>query len=143
KVADAVRSRWPQHKPLIFRISSVDGHPEGWKIEDSINIARELKHRGVDIIDCSSGGLRQSTALENAKRYPGYQVPYSAAIRRGADIPTVAVGLILDGHQAEGILKAEQADFVAIGRQALYDPFWAHHAAQELGVDPNFELWDA
>ena len=93
KVAEAVRSRWPQNKPLIFRLSSVDGHPEGWKIEDFVNLARELKRCGVDIIDCSSGGLRQSTALENAKRYPGYQVAYASQIKSGADIATVAVGI--------------------------------------------------
>lgn len=142
KVADAIRSRWPERKPLMFRISSVDGHPEGWKIEDSIMLARELKAHGVDIIDCSSGGLRQSTALENAKRYPGYQVEYAARIRREAEIATVAVGLILDGRQAEDILANEDADFIALGRQALYDPFWVHHAAQDFGIDPNFELWD-
>ncbi|MCO5130939.1 MAG: NADH:flavin oxidoreductase/NADH oxidase [Xanthobacteraceae bacterium] len=142
KVADAVRSRWPEHKPLMFRISSVDGHPNGWKIEDSIMLARELKAHGVDIIDCSSGGLRQSTALENAKRYPGYQVEYAARIRRGAGIATAAVGLILDGRQAEDILANEEADFIALGRQALYDPFWVHHAAQEFGVDPDFASWD-
>jgi len=142
RVADAVRSRWPEHKPLMFRISSVDGHPEGWKIEHSIMLARELKAHGVDIIDCSSGGLRQSTALENAKRYPGYQVEYAAQIRRGADIATAAVGLILDGRQAEEILANGNADFIALGRQALYDPYWAHHAAQDFGIDPDFALWD-
>ncbi|MGB3867216.1 MAG: NADH:flavin oxidoreductase/NADH oxidase [Xanthobacteraceae bacterium] len=142
KVADAVRSRWPARKPLMFRISSVDGHPEGWKIEDSVRLARELKAHGVDIIDCSSGGLRQSTALENARRYPGYQVEYSARIRRDAEIATAAVGLILDGRQAEDILANGDADFIALGRQALYDPYWAHHAAQEFGIDPNFEAWD-
>lgn len=142
KVADAIRSRWPDHKPLMFRISSVDGHPEGWKIEDSIILARELKSHGVDIIDCSSGGLRQSTALENAKRYPGYQVGYSAQIRRGADIATAAVGLILDGRQAEEILANGDADFIALGRQALYDPYWPHHVAQEFSIDPDFASWD-
>ncbi len=142
KVANAVRSRWPRHKPLMFRLSSVDGHPEGWKIEDSIKLARELKNHGVDIIDCSSGGLRQSTALENAKRYPGYQVEYASQIRRGADIATVAVGLILDGRQAEDILVSGDADFIALGRQALYDPFWPHHAAQDFGIDSNFDQWD-
>lgn len=142
EVAEAVRSRWPNHKPLFYRISSVDGHPDGWKIEDSAILARELKGRGVDVIDCSSGGLRQSTALENAKRYPGYQVPYSSEIRRSADIATVAVGLILDARQAENILAEGHSDFVALARQALYDPFWPHHAEQELGVDPNFEKWN-
>jgi 2,4-dienoyl-CoA reductase-like NADH-dependent reductase (Old Yellow Enzyme family) len=141
EVADAVRSRWPTNKPLFYRISSVDGHPDGWKIEDSVIFARELKRRGVDVIDCSSGGLRQSTALENSKRHPGYQVSYSSEIRRSAEIATVAVGLILDGRQAEDILEAGHSDFVALGRQALYDPFWACHAAQQLGFDPDFEKW--
>lgn len=141
EVAEAVRLCWPMNKPLFYRISSVDGHPDGWKIEDSIIFARELKRRGVDVIDCSSGGLRQSTALENSTRHPGYQVPYSSEIRRGAEIATVAVGLILDGRQAEDILAAGHSDFVALGRQALYDPFWAHHAAQQLGFDPIFEKW--
>lgn len=142
EVADAIRSRWPDSKPLMFRLSSVDGHPDGWKIEDSIRLARELKSHGVDLIDCSSGGLRQSTALENAKRYPGYQVEYASQIRHGAEIATVAVGLILDGRQAEEILTGGHADFVALGRQALYDPYWAHHAAQDFGIDPDFERWD-
>jgi 2,4-dienoyl-CoA reductase-like NADH-dependent reductase (Old Yellow Enzyme family) len=142
EVAEAVRTHWPIDKPLFYRISSVDGHPDGWQIEDSIIFARELKRRGVDVIDCSSGGLRQSTALENAKRHPGYQVPYSSEIRRNADIATVAVGLILDARQAENILAEGHSDFVALARQALYDPFWPHHAEQELGVDPNFEKWD-
>lgn len=141
EVAEAVRRRWPNEKPLFYRISSVDGHPEGWQIEDSIILARELKRRGVDVIDCSSGGLRQSTALENSRRHPGYQVAYASEIKRGANIATVAVGLILDGHQAESILEEGHSDFVALARQALYDPFWAHHAAQQLGADPNFEKW--
>ena len=142
EVAETVRMHWPIDKPLFYRISSVDGHSDGWQIEDSIFFARELKRRGVDVIDCSSGGLRQSTALENAKRYPGYQVPYSSEIRRNADIATVAVGLILDARQAEDILAEGHSDFVALARQALYDPFWPHHAEQELGVDPNFEKWN-
>lgn len=142
EVAEAARRRWPNDKPLFYRISAVDGHPEGWQIEDSIILARELKRRGVDVIDCSSGGLRQSTALENSKRYPGYQVAYASEIKRGADIATVSVGLILDGYQAESILEEGHSDFVALARQALYDPFWAHHAAQQLGADPNFEKWN-
>lgn len=105
-------------------------------------MARALKSIGVDLIDCSSGGLRVSTAIENALRYPGYQVEYSSAIRRDADVATGAVGLILDGPQAEAILAAGQADLIIVGRQALYDPFFAHHAAQALGYDPDFEDWD-
>lgn len=141
EVAEAVRKHWPAHKPLFYRISSVDGHPEGWKIEDSVILARELKARGVDVIDCSSGGLRQSTAIENTLRPPGYQVEYASRVRKASGVATAAVGLILDAFQAEGILNDGHADLVALGRQALYDPYWAHHAAQELGADPNFEKW--
>lgn len=141
EVAEAVRASWPDHKPLFFRISSVDGHPEGWKIEDSVIFARELKARGVDLIDCSSGGLRQATAVENTLRLPGYQVEYSAQLRRESEIATAAVGLILSSRQAEEILQKGDADLIALGRQALYDPYWAHHAAQELNADPNFDKW--
>lgn len=142
EVATAVRRRWPSSKPLFFRMSSIDGHPAGWTLADSVVLARALKSIGVDLIDCSSGGLRGSTAIENSLRYPGYQVEYSSAIRRDADVATGAVGLILDGPQAEAILAAGQADLIIVGRQALYDPFFAHHAAQALGHDPDFENWD-
>lgn len=141
EVAEAVRNRWPQHKPLFFRISSVDGHPEGWQIEDSVVLARELKARGVDLVDCSSGGLRQATAVENTLRLLGYQVEYSSELRNGSGIATAAVGLILSARQAEDILQQGHADLIALGRQALYDPYWGHHAAQELGADPDFEKW--
>lgn len=142
EVVRAIRTRWPAHKPLFFRMSSVDGHPQGWMIDDSIRLAKMLREAGVDLIDCSSGGLRQSTALENAHRQPGYQVDYAAAIRRESGIATGAVGLILDAHQAEAILATGQADLVILGRQALYDPYWPHHAAQALGTDLDFGCWD-
>lgn len=142
EVAEAVRERWPAGKPLFFRMSCVDGHPEGWKIEDSVALAAALREKGVDLIDCSSGGLRQSTALENAHRHPGYQVPYAAEIRCKARIATGAVGLILDPHQAERILEEDQADLVILGRQALYDPYWPLHAAQAFGLDRDFAGWD-
>lgn len=141
EVARAVRSRWPQDKPLFYRISSVDGHPQGWTIEDSVVLARELKQHGVDVIDCSSGGLRQSTALENSARHPGYQVPYASRIRTEAGIATVAVGLILTGRQAEDIVRDGHADLVAVGRQALYDPFWPLHAEHELNAGTGFDQW--
>ena len=75
------------------------------------------------------------------KRGLGFQVPFASAVKKGAGIPTMAVGLILDGPQAEAILQAGDADLIAIGRQALYEPFWALHAAQALGCDPDFDLW--
>lgn len=142
EVTQAVREAWPTSKPLFFRVSSVDGHPDGWQIDDSIALASALRAKGVDLIDCSSGGLRQSTALENARRDPGYQVPYAAAIRNGAKIATGAVGLILDADQAEQILQSDQADIIIIGRQALYDPYWPLHAAQAMALDRDFADWD-
>lgn len=142
ELVDAVRAHWPERKPLFFRVSCVDGHPAGWKLEDTVVLATQLKQRGVDLIDCSSGGLRISTSIENTQREPGYQVAYSTELRRRVGIPTGAVGLILDGRQAEAILQDGGADLIVIGRQALYDPYFAHHAAQALCMDADFDAWD-
>jgi 2,4-dienoyl-CoA reductase-like NADH-dependent reductase (Old Yellow Enzyme family) len=142
EVVDAVRAAWPADKPLFFRISSVDGvGGPGWKIEDSIELARALKARAVDVIDCSSGGVSGPVTSAMVPRELGFQVPYAAAVRRGAGIATQAVGLILDGPQAEAILQSGAADLVAVAREALVDPFWAHHAARALGVDADFGGW--
>ena len=140
-VARSVRTNWPEHKPMFIRVSAVDG-AGGWDVEDSVAYAKELKALGVDVVDTSSGGLTGLSTALPVKRTLGFQVPFASAIRRGAGIPTMAVGLILDGPQAEAILQAGDADLIAIGRQALYDPFWALHAAQELGCDSRFEMWN-
>ena len=140
EVTEAVRAAWPQDKPLLFRISSVDGIDGGWQLDDSIELARALKARGVDVIDCSSGGITGSATAAAIPRTLGFQVPYAARIRRDAGIATQAVGLILNGPQAEAILQAGEADLIAIGREALVDPFWALHAAKALGVQ-NFADW--
>lgn len=156
EVVEKVRGVWPDHLPLFIRISSVDGPEEGWNLEDSVTLARELKERGVDVVDCSSGGFagapvwrppedpdaarRQGTG--NAPwRTPGFQVPYADRIRREAGVMTQAVGLILRPRQAEEIIRSGSADLVALARQALYDPYWALHAARALDVDPEFDLW--
>ncbi len=138
--AKAVREGWPEHKPMFIRVSAVDG-AGGWDVEDTVAYAKELKAIGIDVIDTSSGGLTGLSTALPVKRGLGFQVPFAAAIKRQADIPTMTVGLILDGPQAEAILQAGDADLIAIGRQALYDPFWALHAAQELGCDSDFEMW--
>jgi 2,4-dienoyl-CoA reductase-like NADH-dependent reductase (Old Yellow Enzyme family) len=140
-VARSVRTNWPERKPMFIRVSAVDG-AGGWDVEDSVAYAKELKALGVDVVDTSSGGLTGLSTALPVKRTLGFQVPFASAIRRGAGIPTMAVGLILDGPQAETILQAGDADLIAIGRQALYDPFWALHAAQELGCDSRFEMWN-
>ncbi len=143
EVVAEVRSRWPQEKPLFFRVSAEDGGGDGgWGLDDSVILAAALKEQGVDVIDCSSGGLRASATLQNQGRGPGYQVPYADEIKRRATIPTMTVGLILDAEQSEEILRAGRADFIAVGRQAMYDPYWALHAAQQLDVDPGFDKWD-
>jgi len=141
EVAAAVRTIWPASKPLFFRISTVDGAEGGWSVEDSVALALELKARGVDVVDCSSGGIAGSATAAGVKRRPGFQVPYAARLKRESGLATMAVGLILDGPQAEAILQAGDADLIAIGREALHDPFWALHAAEALGVGPDFGLW--
>jgi 2,4-dienoyl-CoA reductase-like NADH-dependent reductase (Old Yellow Enzyme family) len=141
EVTEAVRAAWPDGKPLFFRISSVDGFEGGWTIEDSVVLARALKDLGVDVIDCSSGGNQGRTPVSKGRVLaPGYQLPYAAQVRREVDIPTQAVGLIVDGPQAEAALQAGQADLIAIGRQALFDPFWAVHQAYDMGVE-DFDYW--
>lgn len=141
EVTEAVREVWPAHKPLFFRVSSLDGVQGGWSMDDTVALARALKALGVDVMDCSSGGLTGSATAALIPRHPGFQVPFAERVRREADIRSMAVGLILDGPQAEAILQAGSADLVAIGREALYDPFFAVHAAQALGCDPDFALW--
>jgi 2,4-dienoyl-CoA reductase-like NADH-dependent reductase (Old Yellow Enzyme family) len=140
EVTEAVRAVWPGDKPLFFRVSAVDGVDGGWQLEDSVELARALKGRGVDVIDCSSGGILGSATAAAIPRTLGFQVPYAARIRRDAEIATQAVGLILDGPQAEAILQAGDADLIAVAREALVDPFWARHAAHALGVE-GFADW--
>lgn len=152
EIAEAVRAAWPSNKPILYRISCVDwrkdldDRTDGWTIEDSFVLARELKKRGIDVVDCSSGGIRAANSVmdyakKRKKLARGHQVPYAEAIRREADVPTMAVGVILDGPQAEAILQAGQADLIAIGREALFNPHWGLHAAQALGADPEWAHW--
>ena len=141
ELAETVRAAWPADKPLFVRVSSVDGLEGGWTIEDTVALARELAARGVDVIDCSSGGLAGSATAARIKRGPGFQVPYAERVRRDAGVKTMAVGLILEPAQAEAILEAGQADLIAIGREALYDPSWALHAEGALGLQGEFESW--
>ncbi len=141
ELAGKLREAWPDDKPLFARISSVDSIDGGWSIEDSVVLARELKQRGVDVIDCSSGGLMGSATAARVKRGPGFQVPFAERIRRDADVSTMAVGLILDGPQAEQILQSQQADLIAIGREALNDPNWPLHAEAQMGCQGHFESW--
>jgi 2,4-dienoyl-CoA reductase-like NADH-dependent reductase (Old Yellow Enzyme family) len=131
-VARAVREVWPAHLPVFVRISASDWVDGGWDLEQSIQFARWLKPIGIDLIDCSSGGLVADARIPAA---PGFQVPFAAAIRAQAGIATGAVGLITEAHQAEQIVATGQADVVLLAREFLRDPYWPLHAARQLNAD--------
>jgi 2,4-dienoyl-CoA reductase-like NADH-dependent reductase (Old Yellow Enzyme family) len=130
EVTEAVRAEWPAKLPLSFRVSATDWVPGGWNLDDSVLLARELKTRGVDLVDCSSGG---NSTLQKIELGPGYQVPFAARIRREAGVATAAVGLITEAAQAEAILQEGSADVVLLAREFLRAPYFPIHAAQELG----------
>ena len=134
-----MRSEWPAEKPLFVRISCTDYMEGGWGLEDSVRLAQVLKSGGkVDLIDCSSGGVdpRQKMAV-----HPGYQVPFSAAIRARAGIATGAVGLIYSPDMAEQVLANGQADIVIMARAMLNDPVLA--ATRGKSVESENSLAEA
>jgi len=130
ETVDAIRTAWPERLPLFVRLSTTDWVEEGWTVDDSVALASRLKDRGVDLVDCSSGG---NAARATIPVGPGYQVPAAERIRREAGIATGAVGLITDARQADAIVASGQADVVLLARQMLRDPYWPLHAAAELG----------
>jgi 2,4-dienoyl-CoA reductase-like NADH-dependent reductase (Old Yellow Enzyme family) len=132
RVARAVREVWPDRLPLFARLSCIDWVEGGWDLPQSIELSRRLKEAGVDLIDCSSGGIVPYAKIELG---PGYQVPFAEAIRREAGLATGAVGMITEPRQAEQIVLTGQADAVLLARALLRDPYWPLHAAQELGTD--------
>ncbi len=141
RVIEAVRASWPQSKPLFVRISSVDGIGTGWSIEDSIVFATALRERGVDAIDCSSGGMNLKREQNFLWRGPGFHVPFAERIRREVGIPTSAVGLIREADHAEAILAKGQADLISVAREALFDPNWPDRSALTLAGEVGWELW--
>jgi 2,4-dienoyl-CoA reductase-like NADH-dependent reductase (Old Yellow Enzyme family) len=132
EVTEAVRRVWPDSLPLLARISGTDWVEGGWDIEQSIELARVLAPFGIDLIDCSSGGIVPGAKIPVA---PGYQLEIAARVRREADVPTAAVGLITGAKQAEEVVHTGQADMVLLARQLLRDPYWPLHAARELGAE--------
>jgi 2,4-dienoyl-CoA reductase-like NADH-dependent reductase (Old Yellow Enzyme family) len=130
EVFDVVRAEFPKEKPIGVRLSATDWVEGGWDLEQSIAYATELKKRGVDWIDVSSGGI---SPLQKIPVTPGYQVPFAKAIRAATGLTTVAVGLITEAQQAEDIVSGGEADLVALARAMLYDPRWAWHSAAALG----------
>jgi 2,4-dienoyl-CoA reductase-like NADH-dependent reductase (Old Yellow Enzyme family) len=135
EVVQAVRKHWPQDKPLFLRVSAID--ELDWTIDDSVALARVLGSHGVDVIDCSAGGISDTAPSSNRVGY-GYQVKFAEAIRRGSGVMTMAVGLIVHADQAESILRAGEADLVALGREYMVNPNWALDAALKLGVEKPY-----
>jgi len=131
-VAKTVRAIWPAERPVFVRLSATDWVNGGWDLEQSIQLARWLKELEIDLIDCSSGGLVADAKIPAG---PGFQVPFAAAIRAKAGVPTGAVGLITEPYQAEQIIATGQADVVLLAREFLRDPHWPLHAARRLNVD--------
>jgi 2,4-dienoyl-CoA reductase-like NADH-dependent reductase (Old Yellow Enzyme family) len=141
EIVEAVRREMPASMPLFLRVSSVDGTVEGWNMDDTVAFARELKARGVDVIDCSSGGIAGAATAAQVQRSLGFQVPFAERVRKEADVPTMAVGIILEAKQAEAILQNGQADLIAVGRQSQFNPNIALHWAHDLGINTRFEDW--
>jgi 2,4-dienoyl-CoA reductase-like NADH-dependent reductase (Old Yellow Enzyme family) len=130
ETARAIRGAWPEKFPLTVRLSCTDWVPGGWDIEQSIELSRRLKSEGVDLVDCSSGGLVPDVKIPVA---PGYQVPFAEKIRREAGIATAAVGFITQPKEADEIVRGGKADLILLARELLRDPYWPAHAARALG----------
>ena len=133
RIAEAIRAVVPADMPVLYRASSVDGVEGGMTIEDTIELSKALKAAGVDLIDCSSGGITGSSGRSTAPPSPGYLVPFAKAVRETAGIPPMAVGLIVTGPQANEIIAEGSADLVALARELIANPNFAYHAALELG----------
>jgi 2,4-dienoyl-CoA reductase-like NADH-dependent reductase (Old Yellow Enzyme family) len=133
EIAEAIRKVIPDGMPLFVRVSAVDGMEGGWTMDDTVAYAKALKSRGVDVIDCSSGGLVGSATAARVKRSWGFQVPYAERVRREAEMMSMAVGLIIEPELAEDVLQKGQADLIAIGREALVNPCWPQMAEVALG----------
>ncbi|MEJ0046084.1 MAG: hypothetical protein WDN04_08140 [Rhodospirillales bacterium] len=142
EIFEAVRAAFPPDKPVGVKVSAVDWVEGGWDLPQSIEYAKALKQRGADWVTASSGGV---SPLQKITVGPGYHVPFAEGIRNGADITTIAVGLITEPHQADEIIASGKADLVALARAMLYDPRWGWHAAAELGatVDAPPPYWRA
>jgi 2,4-dienoyl-CoA reductase-like NADH-dependent reductase (Old Yellow Enzyme family) len=132
EIIEAIQTVWPAALPLFVRISATDWVEGGWNENDSVQLAHILKNKGIDLIDCSSGGLVPGVKIPIG---PAYQTPFAAQIRKETGILTGAVGMITSALQAEAILEKEQADLIIMAREFLRDPYFPLHAATELGVD--------
>jgi 2,4-dienoyl-CoA reductase-like NADH-dependent reductase (Old Yellow Enzyme family) len=138
EIVEAVRAVWPQGKPLFLRLSVEDD--SGWGPEQSVALAKIVGPKGVDVIDCSSGGMRGAPVTSHGPITYGYQVPYAEKLKAESGVMSMAVGLIVHADQAEAILQEGRADLVALARELLYNPNWPMDAARKLGVENAFGL---
>jgi len=130
EIVSAVRKVWPENLPLFIRISATDWKEGGWDLDQAVELAKQLKPLGVDLVDCSSAGLVVDQKIIAG---PGFQVPFAERIRRDANIPTATVGLIETKEQVVDILAKDRADLVLMAREFLRDPYWPLRTARELG----------
>jgi 2,4-dienoyl-CoA reductase-like NADH-dependent reductase (Old Yellow Enzyme family) len=137
EVVKAVREAWPENQPLFLRISSTDWEQGGWDPAQSVELARQVKTMGVDLVDCSSGGNLPRAAIPAG---PGFQTPFADRIRREAGVLTGAVGFITSPAQADHIIRSGQADMVLLAREMLRDPYWPLRAARDLGYPATWPV---
>jgi 2,4-dienoyl-CoA reductase-like NADH-dependent reductase (Old Yellow Enzyme family) len=140
EIAEAVRAVWPEEKPLFFRVSALDGKGGLWDLDDTVALAAELGRLGIDAIDCSSGGLSGPSSMPLVPRVPGYHLPYARAVREGAGVATIAVGLITRPQQAEAALRDGDADIIAMARTLMEEGDWPVKAAHALNVADPYGL---
>lgn len=141
EIVEAVRAAWPRERPVFFRVSALDGKGGLWDLDDTVALAAELGRLGIDAVDCSSGGLSGPSAMPLVPRVPGYHLPYARAVREGAGIATVAVGLITQPEQAEAALRDGDADIVAMARTLMQEGDWPVRAGRALNIaDPYGQM---
>ena len=141
EVAEAIRRVWPERLPLIFRLSATDWLDGGWTVDETVELARRLKAIGVNVIDCSSGGIGGAQPPPRLPLGHGFQVPFAERVRREAAMPTMAVGMIWDPVEADAIVADGRADLVALAREVLDDPNWPLHAHAALNDGHAFAMW--
>ena len=142
-VAEAVRREWPDDKPLFWRVSLADVVDGGMEFDELVGLLRALKERGVDVVDCSSGGGISSYPTQGKSVSNGllFRAEVAAQLREATGLQVMGVGLVIEPQTAENYLQAGQADLVALGREALYNPNWPVHAEVALGVNQDYATW--
>lgn len=143
EVVEAVRREWPEHLPLFWRVSLADVADGGLAFGELVELLRALKARGVDVVDCSSGGGISSypTQGRSVSNSLTFRAELAGRLRAATELQVMGVGLIIDPHAAERHLQAGEADLIGVGREALYNPNWAVHAEMALGANPDYATW--